>query len=60
LLYKNKFSEIKTESTHISSPLKLPDSFTWAGSLKDMDEGLSAVEWQHKISDLITTTDQTQ
>ncbi|MCB0519409.1 MAG: hypothetical protein H6577_27215 [Lewinellaceae bacterium] len=29
-------------------------TFSWAGGLKGMDEGLSSVEWQHKINELRT------
>ncbi|MCU0345938.1 MAG: DUF2281 domain-containing protein [Saprospiraceae bacterium] len=50
-----KSNSAKTETTvSVLKPVEpKPNSFAWAGALKGQDEGLSAVEWQHKISDLM-------
>ena len=44
-------SKSSQKSGHPTSPQT--SHFSWAGALKGMDEGLTSVDWQHKINEII-------
>ena len=53
LFFKSKSVKTETTTSVLKPVEQKPIGFAWAGALKGQDEGLSAVEWQHKISDLM-------
>ena len=53
LFFRSKPAEPGAIIPDLKTKEQKPASFAWAGALKGMDEGLSSVEWQRKISELM-------
>ncbi|MEK7256873.1 MAG: DUF2281 domain-containing protein [Bacteroidota bacterium] len=53
LLFKKQSISAMPRKNGTIEPLRPEPTFSWAGALKGMDEGLTSVEWQHKISELM-------
>jgi hypothetical protein len=53
LFFKSNYAKTETTDSGLKPVAPKPFGLAWAGALKGQDEGLSSVEWQHKISDLM-------